>query len=190
MQTELATRLKDLAKKWTKHCASTEERLGVVVLEQFVNTLEPAACVWVKERKPTNSIAAAKLADDYELPKKLTDGGPKRTKKPQGPRQCFTCGKTGHLARECPKPKTEISDPCHGKGDKTAQAQDREANQVEVLELRGEGAHFTEMSQQCCSLLPNGTAGSWPYVTGRRGGRPYSDRYIAGHWVLTDCGEE
>jgi len=61
--------------------------------------------------EPTTSIAAAKLADDYELARKSTDGGPKRTEKPQGPRQCFTCRKTGHLAQECPKPKTEISTP-------------------------------------------------------------------------------
>ena len=37
MQTELATCLKDSAKKWTKHCTNIEELLDVVVLKQFIN---------------------------------------------------------------------------------------------------------------------------------------------------------
>ena len=70
MQTELVIRIKDAARNWVKKCTTRDELFDAVVLEQFINTLEPATRVWVKEWKPDTSADAARLADDYEQVRK------------------------------------------------------------------------------------------------------------------------
>ena len=69
---ELATRLQDLADKWLKECDSKEKVVDVIIKEQFLNTLAEEVRVWVRERKPTMSKEAGRLAEDYLQARKAT----------------------------------------------------------------------------------------------------------------------
>ena len=100
MQAELATRLKDAARKWLKDCSTRDDLLDAVVREQFLNTLDAEAGIWVMECKPKSSTEAGRLADDYELARKQTERGPSRS---GGVRKCHNCGAPGHFARDCQK---------------------------------------------------------------------------------------
>ena len=62
---ELAVCLMDLSKKWTKDCNTIEDIREAVVVEQFINILPDNMRIWIKERKPTTSLEAGKLANDY-----------------------------------------------------------------------------------------------------------------------------
>ena len=110
MQTELVICIKDAdaARNWVKKCTTRDKLFDAVVLEQFINTLEPVARVRVKERKPDTSADAARLADDYEQARKQMDHGTKKARRTHEPRQCYACRKMGHVARDCTaKLKTE-----------------------------------------------------------------------------------
>lgn len=80
MLTEFVISIKDAARNWVKKCTTRDELFDVVVLEQFINILEPAARMWVKERKPDTSSDTARLADDYEQARKQMDHGTKKGK--------------------------------------------------------------------------------------------------------------
>ena len=105
---ELVVRLQDSAKKWTKGCKDKDEVVDLIVLEQFLTTLSPQACTWIKERKPATSMEAGQLADDFELARRQTVEHKKSGERPHtGPRRCHTCGGIGHFARDCKKGKDE-----------------------------------------------------------------------------------
>ena len=55
----------DLSKKWTRDCNTIEDMREAVVVERFINTLPDNIRIWIKERKPTTSLEAGQLADDY-----------------------------------------------------------------------------------------------------------------------------
>ena len=91
MQTEFVIRIKDAARNWVKKCTTRDELFDAVVLEQFINILEPAARVWVKEQKHDTSADAARLADDYKQARKQMDHGMKKARRTHEPRQCYAC---------------------------------------------------------------------------------------------------
>ncbi len=107
MQAELVIRLSDAAKKWTKACDSVDALLDMVILEQFLDTLQPEVRTWVKERKPKSSTEAGRLADDYAQARKQSTLGPRRADgtKAAEPKRSHNCGMSGHFARDCRKPK-------------------------------------------------------------------------------------
>ena len=100
---ELTARLNDLASKWLQDCSSVDQVKDLIVMEQLVDMLPVDVRIFVRERKPKSSAEAAKLADDYWQARKPTFG--KRagySRQPQGGvKQCQTCGKLGHLAKDC-----------------------------------------------------------------------------------------
>ena len=71
------------ARNWMKKCNTSEELFDVVVLEPLINTLEPAACVWVKEWDLDVSAAPGRLADDHEQVKNQVDHGTKKAEQSQ-----------------------------------------------------------------------------------------------------------
>ena len=113
---ELAVRLGDTARKWSKRCSTTEELMELIVVEQLLETLPSHVRIWVRERKPTTGVEAGQLADDYFEARRGTNRGSERptnrpaaptnrqpSEKPTEPRKCFTCGSTAHLRNDCPK---------------------------------------------------------------------------------------
>ena len=105
---ELATRVMELAQKWTRECTTKQEVLEVVATEQLLNTLSEEIRVWVRERKPKTAAEAGQLAEDYVQARKRgpatapTHGGNRRQEAMER-RRCHTCNVVGHLARDCPK---------------------------------------------------------------------------------------
>lgn len=65
--TELATRLEDLAKKWTADCDTVQAVIEKLVVEQLLNTMPRELRIWMCERNPTTGKEVGKLADDYKL---------------------------------------------------------------------------------------------------------------------------
>ena len=103
---EMATRVMDLTRKWTRRCAADADAVReVIAVEQLLNSMPVAVRVWVAERKPQTVAEAGKLADDYMEARGSVEGskqldsqdGPKGA----GARQCHRCHKFGHLARDC-----------------------------------------------------------------------------------------
>ena len=65
--------------------------------------------IWLSEKKPATKTEAGKLADDYVLARQRNhkELGAKQSSSPNQSRQCFSCGKHGHWARNCQeKPPT------------------------------------------------------------------------------------
>ena len=90
---EMLTRIIDLTGKWLKSSDTREKVLDTIIQEQFIDVLPKEARVWVKERKPTSSADAGKLAEDFRQARKETwDRVGKR---------CHLCKKIGHLAKDC-----------------------------------------------------------------------------------------
>ena len=110
---ELATRLADLAEKWLKTYQTRAELLDQVVLEQFLKSLPDEVRVFVKERKPTSSEQASKLADDFRQARKEDAEGQRKldvnktsndsynSPFPYTTTICHRCKKPGHLAKDC-----------------------------------------------------------------------------------------
>ena len=103
---EMATRVMDLTRKWTRQCVADADAVReVIAVEQLLNSMPAAVRVWVAERKPQTVAEAGKLADDHmeargnveESKQPDLQGGPRGA----GPRQCYACGKPGHIARDC-----------------------------------------------------------------------------------------
>ena len=100
-----------------------------VVLEQFK--------IFVLERKPESSEEAGKLADDFQQARKFEEflrSEDCRRVDNKAVRNCLSCGKPGHLARDCkrkatgsggqksPKYKKEVECfNCHKKGHYSSQ---------------------------------------------------------------------
>ena len=109
---ELVIHLKDSAQNWIKTCTTREELFDVVVLEQLLNTLGPAAHVCIKEWDLDVSAAAGRLPDDYEQVKNQVNHGTKMAEWSTRTQIVVCLRKTGHsglLAQE--KRKTEYLTP-------------------------------------------------------------------------------
>ena len=135
---EIVARLNDLASKWLKSCKSPEEVRDKIVLEQFLNMQSEELKVFIRERKPSSSEEAGRLADDYFRARKESvserDRRSQESRRQEKPgRHCLKCGNSGHHARDCrtkmekandwrekPKPKWDPKDiechNCHKKG--------------------------------------------------------------------------
>ena len=84
--TELATRLEDLAKKWTADCDTVHAVIEKVVVEQLLNTMPRDLRIWMCERKPTTGKEVGVLADDYVLARSRSRvEPPNRTRLKVGP---------------------------------------------------------------------------------------------------------
>ena len=104
---EFGIRLRDLVNKWMEDCMNNVDLVkDRVVMEQLIDTLPSAVRVYVREHKPKSSQEAGELADDYVQA---------RLEIPGHQRLCHTCGKAGHLMKDCPvkaekneKPKKNV----------------------------------------------------------------------------------
>ena len=100
---DLIVKLQDLSRKWTKDKTSAEEVVDLMVTEQFLTTLPQELRVWVTDRKPKTSTEAGQMADEYVQTRKSTQ----ENKRVSGEKVikeavlCHTCGKAGHIARDC-----------------------------------------------------------------------------------------
>ena len=100
---EFATRLQDLTNKWMQECTSMEELKDHIVMEQLIDTLPSAVRIYVKEHKPKTSEEAGELADDYIQARGFCwDSTNEQSWRTGTPRLCHTCGKPGHLMKDCP----------------------------------------------------------------------------------------
>lgn len=149
---ELVTRLQDLSQKWMRGAETVEAVLDKVVMEQFLNSLPKETRVWVSERKPESSIAAGQLADDFALARKSTrdvgkaDQQRTEPRKQQGIRQCYSCGQTDHVAKDCPKRTgAEVAQQQHRQPPRQGRQGDRD--HIICFNCRGRG----HMSRQCPS---------------------------------------
>ena len=62
---ELARRLQDTCDHWLKKYDSREKVVDAIVKEQLLESLTEEARIFVKDRKPKDSMDAAKIAEDY-----------------------------------------------------------------------------------------------------------------------------
>uniref|UniRef100_A0A1X7VUY5 CCHC-type domain-containing protein n=1 Tax=Amphimedon queenslandica TaxID=400682 RepID=A0A1X7VUY5_AMPQE len=95
---EMLTQITDLADKWLVSCTTREEVIDCVILEQFVNVLPKEARTWVKERKPSSSKEAGRLAEDFRQATK--DKWEAAIGRKVEEKRCQNC-KVGHLAKDC-----------------------------------------------------------------------------------------
>ena len=100
---ELAVRLMDLLRKWTKSCTSKEEVQDLIGMEQLFNMLSANKRLWVMERKPKTCIQAGELVDKYEHVRceEKQQYYPVDGKGTQEGRRCPQCGKAGHTEDAC-----------------------------------------------------------------------------------------
>ena len=117
---ELATRLRDLAKKWGRDCKTLDELLDLIVKEQLLNCLPEDVRVWVRERKPKSSCEAGELAEDFLQARDTQENeGRTNAKKASPPGNCPRCGLVGHWASECPMQRQRRKDGNISNGGKT-----------------------------------------------------------------------
>ena len=109
---EMAVRLNDVFRKWTRSCTTVEQLADLMVKEQLLNTLPMNVKIWVEERRPGTAEEAAQLADDYfrarkqaAQPFKPSEG--KTPMESQSARRWYMCKQTGHVAKDCPSRKSE-----------------------------------------------------------------------------------
>ena len=141
---DLIVRLQDLSRKWTKDKTSAEEIVDLMVTEQFLTTLPQELRVWVTDRKPKTSTEAGQMADEYVQTRKSTQEskqvlGERINKEPL---QCHTCGKAGHIARDCRMKSIG--------GQKKSEKDDKEKNQRSELRCFNCGGRG-HMSMKCPS---------------------------------------
>ena len=98
----------DLTRKWTRKCEDVDAVREVIAVEQLLNSMPVGLRIWVRERKPKTVAEAGRLADDYTEARGPQEGRrvQEAAREPSkmmsgGPRQCYTCGKPGHLSRDC-----------------------------------------------------------------------------------------
>ena len=110
---EMATRIMDLTRKWTRRCAADADAVReVIAVEQLLNSMPAAVRVWVAERKPQTVAEAGKLADDHMEARGSVEGGKQpdlqEGSRGAGARQCHRCHRVGHLARDCTQRATSV----------------------------------------------------------------------------------
>ena len=106
--TEMATRVKDLARKWTRKCADVDEVQEIIAVEQLLNFMLVGIRIWVRQRKSKTVAEAGRLADDYAEARGSLESQsvPEAAREPSrmvsgSPRRCYGCGDPGHIARNC-----------------------------------------------------------------------------------------
>ena len=72
---ELATRLLDLASKWTKECTTVRGVVEMIVKEQLLDTMPALVRVWVHEHKPQDSAEAGSWLMTIHRPRKCRAQG-------------------------------------------------------------------------------------------------------------------
>ena len=53
---DLALRIEDFNRKWTRDCESVEEIRDLMNMEQLLDILPPYLSTWIWERKPTTGV--------------------------------------------------------------------------------------------------------------------------------------
>ena len=105
---ELITRVKDLATRWARESKTRDELLDLMVREQFLSILPEDARVAVIKRQPKDSEEAGRVAATYLQAHSMTIN--RRGKKTTTPvNECPRCGKHGHWAKDCPRPRENSS---------------------------------------------------------------------------------
>ena len=96
------TRLEDLASRWTKDAMTREEVVDLLVREQFLSVLPHDVRVAVMERQPKDCSEASQVAENYLQARasSIVTGSPKTPST-----KCPKCGRHGHWARDCPRPR-------------------------------------------------------------------------------------
>ena len=105
---QLATRILDSAKQWTRDCTSVGELRELIATEQVLRALPESIRVWVHERKPKTAAEAGQLAEDYLQARRPIQGSKRQGASGQQPetepeKRCYECRQAGHLAKDCPK---------------------------------------------------------------------------------------
>ena len=84
-----------------------EVREGIAA-EQLLDSMPVELRIWVPERKPRTVAEAGRLTDDYAEARGPPEGrrlqeaaGEPSRMVSGGPRQCYACGKPGHITRDC-----------------------------------------------------------------------------------------
>ncbi|CAL9689797.1 unnamed protein product [Knipowitschia caucasica] len=135
-------RLKGLYRRWIRPEQHTKEQIGEqIILEQLLRVFPADIRTWVKEHKPTQGLAAAKLAQQYLNARRggpaPYQGGPGRQTPAQtssarvhtqqsadsnhaasqrGPGkdfECFYCQQLGHKASVCQIRKGKLTGACY-----------------------------------------------------------------------------
>ena len=154
---EMAVRLNDVFRRWTRSCATVEQLADLMVREQLLNTLPVNVKIWVEERRPKTTEEAAQLADDYlrarkqaTQPFKQVEG--KTPMEPQNTRRCYTCKQPGHFAKDCPVQE-------NGRPESAAtgkNGRESESNGV-VARQTGEKRDWTKMECYNCGKKGHGS---------------------------------
>ena len=71
---ELALRIEDFNRKWTRDFESVKEIRDLMNTEQLLEVLPPYLSMWVRERKPTTGVETGELADEYVEARKSSYG--------------------------------------------------------------------------------------------------------------------
>ena len=71
---DIALRIEDLNRKWTRDCESVEEIRDLMNTEQLLEVLPPYLSTWVRERNPTTGVEAGELADESVEARKSSYG--------------------------------------------------------------------------------------------------------------------
>ena len=176
---EMATRTMDLLRKWTRQCENLNDLLEVVAVEQLLNSMPTGVRIWVSERKPKTVAEAGKLADDYTLARGVKDNSRNQEshrESPKGaasvPKRCHTCGRPGHLARDCRQGSATARTEA-GNKEMTSRGE-KEGPRCYNCQQRG---HFANQCPSRAAMFIQGTAPEHergPSISGLVEGKPVS----------------